>query len=107
MSGRSVVDMWPKTLYNVGRLGGAMAPWPPPGSAHEMYLKACARMNTQRLCNDLIDDNEHEFIKECTVDDTILLDMSVYEGLSVPEMTLENLKFILFKKLKPNTGLIV
>ena len=29
-SGRSVVDMGPKTLYNVGRLGGAMAPWPPP-----------------------------------------------------------------------------
>ena len=48
-------------------------------------------MNTERLCNDLIDDNEHEFSKECTVDDTILLDMSVYEGLSVPEMTLENL----------------
>ena len=37
-SGWSVVNMWPKTLYNVGRLGGAMAPWPPPGSAHAANL---------------------------------------------------------------------
>ena len=29
-SGRSVVDKWPKSLYNVGGLGGAMALWPPP-----------------------------------------------------------------------------
>ena len=42
-SGRSVVDMWPKTLYNVGRLGGAMAPWPPP------WIRPCTLQNDSRF----------------------------------------------------------
>ena len=61
------------------------------------------RKNTEIICNDKeTNTDDHTFHKECLFDDTILVDIANYEQPSIPEMTLENLKFILFSKLKPN-----
>ena len=60
------------------------------------------RRNTELLCSENRDDSEHTFHNECTIDDAIIFDLAMDDNVNVPEMTLDNLKFIIFKKLKLN-----
>ena len=58
--------------------------------------------NTQALCNDESETSNHEFYKMCVKDNMMIFDIAVQEAIKIPHMTLQNLKDILFKKLKLN-----
>ena len=56
--------------------------------------------NTEALCNDESETSNHEFYKMCVKDNMMIFDIAVQEAIKIPHMTLQNLKDILFKKLK-------
>ena len=56
--------------------------------------------NTETLCNDSTDEEEHEFLKMCVEDNMVILDIANQEPVCIPHMTLEIFKNIIFKKLK-------
>jgi hypothetical protein len=58
--------------------------------------------NTEALCNDESETSNHEFYKMCVKDNMMIFDIAVQEAITIPHMTLQNLKDILFKKLKLN-----
>ena len=55
--------------------------------------------NTEALCNEDIDLN-HSFYKMCVQDNLIIFDITSQEKVIIPHMSLEDLKDIIFKKLK-------
>ena len=58
--------------------------------------------NTETLCNDDIEPQDHAFYKMCVQDNMVIFDIACQEDIKVPHMTLGNLKDIIFKKLKLN-----
>ena len=58
--------------------------------------------NTETLCNENDEDLNHGFYKMCVQDNLIIFDIACQEEIRIPHMTLQNLKDILFKKLKLN-----
>ena len=58
--------------------------------------------NTETLCNEENDALNHGFYKMCVQDNQIIFDIACQEAVIIPHMTLQNLKDILFKKLKLN-----
>ena len=60
------------------------------------------RKNTELLCNDDIESNDHEFYNNCVEDNMHIFEIANTETYIIPHMTLTNLKDIIFKKLKLN-----
>ena len=61
------------------------------------------RANTEYLCNDKQKETfSDQFLEQCTEDMIIISDISEYESLKIPPITLDALKNIIFKKLKTN-----
>lgn len=61
------------------------------------------RANTEHLCNEKSDKNfSEDFLKRCEDDLILINEMSEYEDLEIPPITLEKLKEIIHKKLKKN-----
>ena len=63
------------------------------------------RANTEVLCNENkedINNYDNEFYKMIINDNNIIFDITSDSNINIPEMTLTNLKDILFKKLKLN-----
>ena len=61
------------------------------------------RANTEHLCSDKQDkDFSEKFLHQCTEDIQIISDISNSEPLTIPPITLQTLKNIIFKKLKLN-----
>ena len=58
--------------------------------------------NTEILCRDESESTHHEFYKMCEQDNMIILEISQSENLKIPYMNTQNLKDILFKRLKLN-----
>ena len=59
--------------------------------------------NTEALCNDESSDKfDNEFYKMSIYDNMIIFDIAQSENVNIPHMNLEQLKDILFKKLKVN-----
>ena len=56
--------------------------------------------NTEALCNDESETSNHKFYKMCVKDNMMIFDIAVQEAITIPHMTLQNLKDILFKKLR-------
>ena len=61
------------------------------------------RANTEHLCNDKSDKNfSDEFLKRCEDDLMIISELSEFEPLTIPPIKIEDIKRIIFKKLKLN-----
>ena len=58
--------------------------------------------NTETLCNDDIENQDHGFYKMCVQDNMMIFEIACQEAIIIPYMKLEDLKDILFKKLKLN-----
>ena len=58
--------------------------------------------NTEILCKDDSEDIDHAFYKMCQLDNMIIFEISQSENVKIPHMNIENLRNILFKKLKLN-----
>ena len=58
--------------------------------------------NTETLCKDDSENTNHEFYRMCEVDNMIIFEISQTENIKIPHMNIENLRNILFKKLKVN-----
>ena len=56
--------------------------------------------NTEKLCDFDSEDLSHEFYKMCVEDNLIIFEITTQESIKIPQMTLSNLKNIVFKKLK-------
>ena len=57
--------------------------------------------NTEILCNDTEDHIDHEFYQMCVKDNMMIFEITK-DGVTIPQMTLQNLKDIIFRKLKLN-----
>ena len=61
------------------------------------------RANTEYVCNDTSNEIFSDlFLKQCEEDLMIIADLAKSESVSIPQMTLKNLKQIIFQKLKLN-----
>ena len=61
------------------------------------------RANTEFLCNDKTKETfSEEFLDQCSEDMMIIRDISEYESLKIPPISLQNFKDIIFKRLKTN-----
>ena len=58
--------------------------------------------NTEILCQDNSSVTEHQFYKMCEQDNMIIMEISQNENMKIPHMNIQNLKDILFKRLKLN-----
>ena len=58
--------------------------------------------NTETLCNFDSENFEHKFYKLCHEDNMIIFKLTSEEPLNIPHMTLQDLKHILFTRLKLN-----
>ena len=58
--------------------------------------------NTESLCTDESDGSDHGFYQMCLEDNMMIFQITQDEDIKIPHMTLQNLKDILFKKLKLN-----
>ena len=59
------------------------------------------RANTEYLCNEKSDKNfSNEFLKRCEDDLMIISELSEFEPLKIPPLKLEDIKKIIFRKLK-------
>ena len=56
--------------------------------------------NTETLCSEDTDLSNHEFYKMCVEDNSIIFDITSQDDIKIPQMTIQDLKDILFKKLK-------
>ena len=58
--------------------------------------------NTETLCSEDMGDSQHPFYQMCYEDNLIIFDVVEQDEIKIPRMNLENLKDIIFKKLKLN-----
>ena len=58
--------------------------------------------NTETLCRDDSKSTNHDFYKMCEEDNMIIMEISENENVKIPHMNIQNLKDILFKRLKLN-----
>ena len=59
------------------------------------------RANTEILCNEQnTSDSDQSFLKMCEEDNMIIFELAKQDNIKIPEMEMENLKEILFRKLK-------
>ena len=58
------------------------------------------RKNTELLCNN--SESQSDFYQMCVEDNEIISKLANYENISIPLMSLQTLKDIIFEKLKTN-----
>ena len=53
--------------------------------------------NTESLCSDKSEGSDHGFYKMCLEDNMMIFQITQDEDIRIPHMTLQNIKYILFK----------